>query len=596
MEMLKDFFKFIDRFGSEKRFKINGKEKFKSVFGGILNFIILILFLIISIFKISMEDPPIINVSEINDLDPLLFKKGENLFSLASFNSFAYNTFNIEEYFHVNNWNLKHKLDFNSDGSPKIENKFTPGLDMSKSIISSLYKEKDNQLNKGLDNSKSTLYSFTIPKDKDYQLNGTVFAGEESNSFYLTLSFCEGRKLNYSNCKDPNKFKKLYEKSDPNIFVIAMNEYYFDYSNREKPVNNRLMTHYLFNSLYSSRTIYIEIQKIEIETDKIGFSNPFFKPDIISINNIVKIEEKTIITNTLNPNDAGFVNDYLHINILKHPTKKVIKRKYKFFPEYISDTYILINMISIIVGLMYSYFNDALYKYFLFDNLVNTNEKKIALSKVSIDNLKNKNIETNNHIKSKEKDKIKENNNLINRLVPFQENLYDIELNYLDNPINPKEIKKNNNGINVEPLIKKTKFNISEEESKIQFDYLNSVNERIGLFYYLRTICKKSKLLGKITNISEKLDKKVDVLYFIRYLKNTKLIEEILLDENQVKLLKLISKKTYFFSQSEEEKRKDNKKLFIQDSNEFKKTIESLDYTDTKNIKLLNEIFELKEN
>jgi hypothetical protein len=294
----------------------------------------------------------------------------------------------------------------------------------------------------------------------------------------------------------------------------------------------------------------------------------------------------------------------------------------------------------VFVGIIYSYFNDILYRYFLFENLVNFNEKKISLTKVSIDEFKNKNLETNNDNKFKEKDIIKEKNIIKEKDNRFI-NRYNILLNfnnvksYNENISfkHPKEIDKNNNNeiiiepqnknigpqnnniesqninigpqnnnvesqnINIESLNKNIKFKISEEQSQIQFDYLNTAEERVGLYYYLRTLCKKNKLLNKVGKMSEKLDNKIDVLYYLRNVKTLKLIEEILFDEKQVNLLKLISKKTYFISSSEEEEsEKNQKKLFIQDSNEFKQIIESIDHTDKKNIKLLNEIFELKEN
>ena len=59
--------------------------------------------------------------------------------------------------------------------------------------------------------------------------------------------------------------------------------------------------------------------------------------------------------------------------------------------------------------------------------------------------------------------------------------------------------------------------------------------------------------------------------------------------------MKLISKKIYSITASEEEEAKQEKDK-IKDSNEFKKIIDGMDQTQQMNIKILSEIFELKEN
>ena len=76
MKFLKEFITECDSFGSEKKFKIKGKEKFQTIFGGLLNFIILIIFLfkfITSFIKFTRGKEPNLILSEDIDPDPIVF-------------------------------------------------------------------------------------------------------------------------------------------------------------------------------------------------------------------------------------------------------------------------------------------------------------------------------------------------------------------------------------------------------------------------------------------------------------------------------------------------------------------------------------------
>ena len=75
-----------------------------------------------------------------------------------------------------------------------------------------------------------------------------------------------------------------------------------------------------------------------------------------------------------------------------------------------------------------------------------------------------------------------------------------------------------------------------------------------------------------------------------------KLLENLLLERNQKKLLKFISKKIYSVSSSEEVGESKPKEKFSMNDKEFIKTINSLDQSEDINMKILREIFDLQEN
>jgi len=111
MKFLSEFVIENDSFGSEKKFKINGKEKFQTFFGGFLNIGIFFIFFFkfLSLFiKFTKGTGPNLAISEDIDPNPIQYNSGEEVISIFGSKDFDKNIFNISEYFHVS----AYKYDF----------------------------------------------------------------------------------------------------------------------------------------------------------------------------------------------------------------------------------------------------------------------------------------------------------------------------------------------------------------------------------------------------------------------------------------------------------------------------------------------------
>lgn len=566
MKKMKSFMDFVeenDSFGSEKKFKINGKEKFQTFLGGFLNFSILFIFLykfFSSFIQFLSGEGPGIAIAEDIDPNPLTYNKGEYLLSITPSKSFGFATFNLTEYFYVNAF----EYNFFTD-------KPTP-LD---------FREENNTLN------------FFIPQNRTVNLTGSFGDFEnELNVLMISFDFCKYfiEKGKWE-CKDPEAFKNLIHNSPQNLFYLTHSKQIFNSENYTYPFKEKQVTEIILNSLNIFKRLFMEIQNVVVESETVSMLGI---SDSVKRKTTTSISDNIIFSDEFDFTKPGFKNSYFSLIISKTSTSKKFLRKYPFIDELIGDAAVLTTWISVIIGFFYTFYNDQRYKNFLFEKLVNFNDKKIHITKISKNELQI-NVDPRKKEKSQNFNADNENSKIANDLMEENNNI--IELSNLENP-SMRQINNIENFLIEQPPNNLRKYDITEKDAKIAFDGLTSEKEKNNLSYYdylLTSLnCRKNKIYQKVEHISEKLEAKLDILHYFKNLKNMKLIESLLLEKNQKNILKLISKKIYsvYSSEVNDDKQETEKISPV----EFKKIIDGLDQTEKMNIKILRELFELEEN
>jgi hypothetical protein len=568
MKFLREFIIINDTFGSENKFNLNGRKKFQTLLGGLLNFAILFIFFykfFNSFIKFLNGEGPKLNLSEDFDTNSIEFKPGEDIISIYAMTNLEdeYTYYDLEKYFFIESYVGVFN---NSNGT---------------------YVTLDHEKNSTDYNSINIYASENGGNNLTGSLSTIAKTEIETKIFWIDLNFCKSDS-NYTDCKDPNLFRELLENSSLNAFIITVNKKIFDSENYKIPFKEQQEEIYSLNSINILKTINIEMENIEVESETIS---------MLDVSNTIKNKTTSsysmdyIYSNEFDKNKKSFKNNYLSIMITQKPTKRKYIRKYPFIDELIGDATLLTSWISIFFGFFYRFYNEQLHKEFLFKRLINFNEQKINLRNISINELR----KNNNNNNQKDNNDLNEENNLNKvKLNSFQYNQRIYELSNLENSSMRRSL--DDRLIQEINIHQPKKFEINEKENKLVFDSLYSVKGKLNINYCNFIIScfnlKKNKIYDKIENIFTKLDSKLDVLHYFRNLKNMKILKKLVLEKDQINILKLISNKLYSISTLDEEDK--NKK--IKNANEFKKIIESIDQTKDINIRLLREIYELKEN
>ena len=170
---MKNFIEFVrdnDSYGSEKKFKVNKKEKFQTFCGGILTLIVYFIFLF-KFFSLVrswfLGENPQISFSEVFEpKNPIRFNSGENLLKLHYAQQFGWLPKNITDYFYIS----ATYVDYRNGTSLPL-----------------------HQYHCGDKFGNKTSMCIDVPKNKYLELTGTFIDftdSEPAAAIYISANFC----------------------------------------------------------------------------------------------------------------------------------------------------------------------------------------------------------------------------------------------------------------------------------------------------------------------------------------------------------------------------------------------------------------------
>jgi len=574
--ILLNFLRDNDEFGQEANFNIAKKQKFQTSFGGLLYCSIVVLFL----YKFSLElknyiqkSNPIATISEKISDEPVEFEKDERIISLRGFDTtikqggFYNRTYDLFQYFDI----IGKKITWEGTKPPNKTN-----LEVRKCD------KKDHYSEDGIRQKIDSSICVFTPKNTSITIHGDW--GENTTYIFIRFRFCNPK--NNKNCLGKEKFFEHLDNSENNNYIeTRLIDNLYNPENYENPLKEHWKHNYLTNSKNILNTLTFEFKKNEVDTD-IGGSfeivKSLYKREIHSISNSFVFSDN--ITDK---------TDYARLIIKGLPIKKTYSRVYPFIAEWIENATLFISWICILLQFIYSFYNNYKYKWFIFKTIVNyedeDNPPKIIKDLDLNEFERKKNLSSESNLK-----KIKEMKDDKSDISSFSEenkNEKNLELIEMDKDYNKRNSENNEEIIeNNTPSLNKELIPI---DSKMIFDSLTKSNKKKNSNYlkFVLSIAKfkKGKLFTLFEKVCNNVEKKFDVFYYLKKIKNIKLLKKLLLEEHTHKLLNLISNKLYSSSIINENNVNKKKKL---DADEFSKIINSIDDNNEMNKKLRDELFD----
>ena len=500
MKLNCDFLEEVDFYGKEPEFYINGNSQKVTFIGRIFTIIFIIIYIAIFIYKIYRMYQRI----DITFYDS--YSDNEEIPSINVTNENFYIAFSIYD---------------GSTGEPFID----------ETIYYPVAYFKDNEIEKSLElgpcninkiGSKYKKFFVDSPLDKYYcfnEVNHTLKA--YMNSFAFKIYPCKNTSENNNHCKSKEIIDYYL---NGNNFVIILEDILITPLKFERPVQER--TNELYTTLFKNfgQYLYIEMQLVNIETNKniIGFD---FLTDE-KIDNFIKYDTLEIIPQPgYDLNDEK--NNYPVCEVEFQLKDKIMseKRQYTQLIDVLGEVGGFMEIIYSFLGTICSFIVDILYEKSIVNNLFSFNVKK---KKIIIRNIgKDCELRVNN------KRKIYDNNNQSNRILSANDSynkknkkvFEDIDKNSENILINKKklvnimETNTNNNGdeiikyenhLNVDKLKRyNTDFVGKEKNNNLEMKYIKLNN---FLVYFGFCFIRKRKNVDNVlldeglSIIREKLD------------------------------------------------------------------------------------------
>ena len=514
MKLNCDFLEDVDFFGKEPEFYYNGNPKKVTYIGRIFTIIFIIIYIVIFIYKLYRMYQRI----DITFYDS--YSDTGEIPSINVTNENFYIAFSIYD---------------GSTGEPFID----------ETIYYPVAYFKDNETEQNLEpvpcsidkiGSKYKKFFVDSPLDKYYcfnEVNHTLKA--YMNSFAFKIYPCKNTSENNNHCKSKEIIDYYL---NGNNFVIILEDILITPLKFERPVQER--TNELYTTLFKNfgQYLYIEMQLVNIETNKniIGFD---FLTDE-KIENFIKYDTLEIIPQPgYDLNDEK--NNYPVCEVEFQLKDKIMseKRQYTQLIDVLGEVGGFMEIIYSFLGTICSFIVDILYEKSIVNNLFSFNVKK---KKIIIRNIgKDCELRVNN------KRKIYDNNNQSNRILSANDSynkknkkvFEDIDKNSENILINKKklvnimETNTNNNGdeiikyenhLNVDKLKRyNTDFVGKEKNNNLEMKYIKLNN---FLVYFGFCFIRKRKNVDNVL-LDEGLSIITEKLDILNILKNLLLNENI---------------------------------------------------------------------
>jgi hypothetical protein len=598
MKKIKKF----DNFGKSINLKIDGKDAYQTILGGLLNIFVLFIFfshLSFSFNKFFENDPSISYSQNFNPEKTINLTSNQFLFAISLYNYVNFSSLNISEYLDIYSGYRSKQNETNFDF------KFKPCNELK--YNTSFYTEKLGKL----------LYCPYLEEEKNFTLNLN-----ENQESILYLKVFTNTSIEYKR----NITKALENDSKLLTIKIHYNLNLFDPENYNKPIRPHLIDtstvlskskqsfiHLMYETL-TVESIYMKLLDFKFFNDSIGIRQ--VKSDI----KIVKREKE--------------IRDYLKAVFYPNLVNVKYQREYKSIFELIGDASVITSWVSFCLSFLYSYYCDFKYKSFLFRKLTINNIDDIDSTDVNLkkNNLKEMKFFTNENLsgirmsdigfikdkekeeaesEEKEKEKEKEKNDLSSEINPNfkskndDDNIYDEESR--KNSLDDSNSKENNSySINDNYFIdEKSKENMVENlednNSKISIDKNSCAKNsdtlekfifkkkkvEISFLGYLFSCGKRRNKYRALNEFYDKFEEKTDIFFYFKKIKNLDLMKKLYLNNEQIKVMDILSEK-YLFKFKEERKSKD---LIGVDSQNIRSSLLNLDSKIDINKKLIEKIF-----
>ena len=308
------------------------------------------------------------------------------------------------------------------------------------------------------------------------------------------------------------------------------------------------MTYVSFNSYNIRRTLFLDFQNVEVNSETVKMLDI---SDSINEKTVDNISSDITFSDQIDYSKKNFQNNFFMIVISKNELGKKYSRKYPFIDELIGDAALLTSWVSVFLGFFYSFYSEQKYKSYMFERMVYLDQKKIEIRKKDFKEIEdvlkeNENNKESNIIKNDshshniqynfEQQKFKEENNKKSNIIELS-NLENSQIpNSFRNLEEQKifsEIRSNSNKSKENKL-----YEITENDLKTTFKRVSDkkIESKLTFYDYICHIfnIKNNKMFYLIQKISEKFEKKLDIIYYFKNLKNLKIFKKIFLDKNQI--------------------------------------------------------------
>lgn len=560
--------KFIDYFGYSAGFKIDGRDNYQTILGGILNIVVFLTFL--AHFSINFikycknDDPDIYSVEALEEETDISFKSKDFLFSIS-----------LKE--------NKEPIDVKEFFDPFIYYEIpTSNNETKKETIYFKQCNFSDYETKGISNktfsNKELCPDFN--KNETYHIKRINKTSPHYFQFYLKF-----------NSEKTKEAKDLLNRKSITVLSLGVLKNLFTPDNYKEPITNYLDYHDVILSNGKNSFLRMYLGKTSVETKTVNLLD--IEWDVNSFGQ-TKITQDFKITNDSDSNWVFGV--YFYPDIFS----KIHFRKFAFFDEIIGDAAVVASCVSTFLGFFYSFYSDFKFKSFMFRKLIiNYNFNDEPENKDNIDSKNSNNFSAFSKILTKkEGENLKQNllNNDNNKNINNDNNYNKINIDILK--INEtEEIIKDSDSINMD-LGKNSSQSFHYNESDIsrriaktkRFDQLASKKAKTKWNYlsYLFSCCKKNKKKYlDIDEVAEKYESKFDIFFYLRRMRNVNLINNVLLNEKQKNVVKMLSKKKSFQSL-------ERNKIKKNDTSTFLENLSELNCADEINKRIFNKFLKLK--
>lgn len=516
--------KFIDYFGYSAGFKIDGKDYYQTILGGLLNILIFITFLAhftINFIKYCTHyDPDIYSVEAIQEDPDIKFEFDNFLFSISL--KVNGETYDLNKYFDPI---IKYKTNSSNEISISFED--CNLIDFKTEIINK------NSLNQTLCPIFFNNQTYHI-KQLDV---------EHQNYFKFFLQF---NKNNIDEAKE-----LLNNNKSITVLSIGLRKNLFTPDNYNHPISHYIDYQDVILSNDKNSFIKINFGKTTVETTTINLLDCKFEEDSFGETKIT--QDFKIIKNS----DKWLLGVFFYPDIFS----KIYFRKYAWFDEIIGDAAVVASCVSTFLGFFYSFYSDFKFKSFMFRKLI----MNYNFNDDTEDNKKINNLDSLSKIFTKKEENINGDN---------KENLLISKNDTINiSDISEKEMvsKSNINNNSTTNLLLTNENDLSRRIAKTKrFDQLASqkIKTKWNYLSYLFSCLKKNKKkYNDIDNVAEKYESKFDIFFYLRRMRNVNLINNILLNEKQKNIIKMLSRKKSF--ESLEKENKNNNFNFLKNLSEL---------------------------
>ena len=598
MKKIKTILKKFDIFGVNPTFHYKSKKKYQSAAGGMIFILIFILLLIYTYIKLKS----LVNFKKMNVISYENYfnqTEGINFENYSLTFAFGFECENYEKYLKKEEFEnlFKFEIKFtNTIRKNNIINREKKNINFHKCNFSDFYNDFNNYnetfFNLGLNN-------FYCPDFKNFSIKGDF---TDLNFDYYEISLISNK----------NDYKIYYNLLSNGFckFSLIFTDYIINIKNHKNPFIKNLNQIYIQLSPvdYIKKDVFFEVQEFNsLENLFFDYEKKFYSVKFLNEKEYVNYKGNERF-NEKKENFDFFAKFFLR----SERKTEIIERKYEKIYEFFENFFSLFVNLTFIFFLLCSMLNNfflynSIIKKIFFYKLSEIKDEKHNIIKIIVNFFNKKNVINNNNIRFNTSDNLilndfensfqilklnknkhfsNNNNNNISNNILNNKNISNNFSNY-NNIINQTNIflEHNNNKITLNES-KNLNKNLNEKNKKIiknNTTILNKLNNKsylnlknlIGLNYRKSVLLNKKKKNSIIINefetiiliffpcfaskklknkrlldlnIKDKIYNSLDILSYLKNIKNLEFLSFILLEKYENNLINFISKPSIFFA------------------------------------------------